>query len=99
MIFAFNGKVFDTEKATLLAKVKKWYPINNWIMEKMYGGRYGRLFECDLYVSKNGAYLLVHKEDFDTYIGQKIDEAEARELLLDYDYKAYTKQFGEPDEL
>lgn len=99
MRFVFGEKVYDTEKATYLAEVKKWYRPTNPLIRMIYGENVGRDYNCDLYVSEKGRYLLVRKNEANGYTGELITELEARRLLAAYAPEVYAERFGEPEEL
>lgn len=82
--FIIREKVYDTDKMKIIGHVKKWYM--------------GRMNDCELYRSDNGNYLLVHENYFGGTKGEAIEEAEAKGLLMDYDYDSYAEIFGELEE-
>ena len=96
--FIINEKVYDTEKMTLVGHVQKWYEFKGWLLQQMFGKGVGRMEECDLYRSTKGNYLLVYYGGNDKYIGEAITAAEAKSLLMQYDYENYIKLFGELEE-
>lgn len=97
--FILDNKVYDTEKMKFIAKVKKWYRnrCTSRMFEAVFGKDYGYEYDCDLYRSKKGNWLLVHNEYGETY-GEAISETEAINLLKKYDYDAYIIEYGELEE-
>lgn len=85
------------KKMTFIAKVKKWYRFPGWLAEAMFGKGYGYEYDCDLYRSKKGNWLLEHTENGKT-CGEAIPEAEAIKLLKKYDYDAYVIEYGNLEE-
>ena len=94
--FVINQKVYDTEKMTLVGRVRKWYELK-WILQQIFGEGVGRMEDCEMYRSNKGNYLLV-RESGGSVIGQAITKEEAKNLLMQYDYDNYTKLFGELEE-
>lgn len=98
MIFVINNKKYDTEKMEKISNVEKWYPINNYFLEKLTGkDNLGRDFSCSLFKSKKGNYLLVHETN-GVHYGESITEFEVKALLKRYDIKKYEEMFGELEE-
>ena len=95
--FIIQGKVYNTDKMTFIAYVKKWYKFTGWFLEQMYGKDMGLEHTCSLYRSDKGNWLLTH-EYSGKIIGEAITEKEAKELLMRYDYEAYAKEYGELEE-
>ena len=98
MRFIINEKVYDTDKMELIGQVRKWYAANDWFTIRMLGEGYGKHFDCMLYRSQKGNYLLTHESSTDTTIGEAITESDAKALLRQYDYDAYVKLYGELEE-
>ena len=98
MKFIISNKVYDTDKMTLIAKVKKWYEVTDWLTVNVFGTGYGRVFDCKLFRSDKGNYLLTHDHSDGHIVGQAITEAEAKELILHCDYDTYEKLFGALEE-
>lgn len=88
MIFVFGGLKYDTDKMEKVAEVKKSYK-NTTIL----GSSYWSTYNCTLYKSAKGNWLLTH-QDGGNY-GQAIEENEAKDLLLRYDIKKYEEMYGE----
>lgn len=82
---------------TLIGKVKKWYEYRGYLMKQIYGEGYGAKYDCDLYRSEKGNWLLVHDGE-GVCTGEAISEEEAKSLLMQYDYDAYAKEYGELEE-
>lgn len=97
MRFVIKNKLYDTSKMVLVAKVEKWYEYTAWFQKQLFGEGVGRLYDCDLYRSQKGNWLLVHS-DSDVYKAEAISECEAKSLLMHYDYDAFAKEFGELEE-
>ncbi len=89
--------VYDTSKMKLIGKVKKWYEYTGYFLQQMYGKGYGRKYDCDLYRSEKGNWLLVHDGERGC-TGEAITVDEAKSLLKQYDYDAYVKEYGELEE-
>lgn len=98
MRFIINEKVYDTDKMTLIGKVRKWYKFTDWFSVIFFGKNYGKTYDCQLYRSQKGNYLLTHESNVGTICGEAISEDEAKTLLLQSDYAAYSKIFGELEE-
>lgn len=95
--FIIKNKVYDTSKMTLIGRVKKWYEYKGYFMKRIYGEGYGAKYDCDLYRSEKGNWLLVHDGE-GLCIGEAISEEEAKSLLMKYDYDVYAKEYGELEE-
>ena len=95
--FIFNNKVYDTSKMKLIGKVQKWYEYRSYLLQQMYGKGVGREYDCELYCSEKGNWLITHEADGKVY-GEAINEAEAKTLLMRCDYTAYTELYGELEE-
>ena len=95
--FIIKDKVYDTSKMKLIGKVKKWYEYTSYFFKQMFGEGYGRNYDCDLYRSEKGNWLLVHDGERGC-TGEAITEDEAKSLLKQYDYDAYVKEYGELEE-
>lgn len=99
MVFIINGKKYNTENMEKVASVKKWYNLNSWMLDTMFGAKdLGRIYDCELWRSKKGNWLITHEKDYNKVVGQAIDETEAKELLQKHDLKAYENLFGEIEE-
>lgn len=95
--FIIKNKVYDTSKMTLIGHVKKWYEFRGLFLRSLYGKGRGMEYDCDLYRSEKGNWLLVHDAEGDC-IGEAVSETEAKSLLLHCDYNAYAKEYGELEE-
>lgn len=95
--FVINNKVYDTEKMELIGTVRKWYPFDSWILQHLYGEDVGQNYDCQLYRSHKGNWLLVHSGDIDL-AGEAIKECEAKELLMHSDYDTYVALFNPLEE-
>lgn len=99
MIFVIDRLKYDTDKMEKVADIKKWYPVKNIIAEAIYGeGKYGITYDCELWRSKNGNWLVTHKDDYETVCGEAIKEKEAKNLLMKANIQAYEKIFGPLEE-
>lgn len=96
--FIIREKVYDTDKMKLIGHVKKWYEFQGWLSKQVFGDGMGRMNDCELYRSDKGNYLLVHKNDCGSTMGEAIEKAEAKGLLMRYDYDSYAELFGELEE-
>lgn len=97
--FIINNLVYDTEKMERVAEVEKVYPCEDSLWDKLlYHGQLYRRYKCDLYRSKKGRFLLTRKNNIGDMYGEAIEETEAKQLLMQYDYDTYTQLFGELDE-
>lgn len=90
--FVINNKLYDTSKMDKIGSVKKWYPYQGFLLKKLYGDNVGRDYECELYCSKKGNWLLIH-EECGVIVGEAISENEAKNLLLHHNYNAYLERF------
>ena len=98
MLFIINNKKYDTENMTLVATVKKWYECTGWIETQMFGKGIGRNYDCKLYRSNKGSWLLTHSKGDGHIQAELISEAEAKKLLMRHDYSEYVSKFGELEE-
>lgn len=65
MVFIINNKKYDTEKMKKIADVKKWYSLDSWIIDSMFGKKdMGRIYDCELWKSEKGNWLLTHEVDY-----------------------------------
>lgn len=96
MKFVINGMKYDTDKMERTAKVEKWYKNNSAFARVMFPGQeVGRTYNCELWKSEKGNWLLTHKEDFQAKYGEAIGEEEAKKLLMKYATDVYERMFGE----
>lgn len=98
MKFIVNDKVYDTDKMELLGTVRKWYEFTGWLDKALFGEGMGRKYDCKLYRTQKGNYLLTHEPDSSRTVAQAITEEEAKRLLVNSDYDTYCKYFGELEE-
>lgn len=89
MIFIINGLKYDTEKMEKVADVKKWY---EW--SRPFFNGLGHIYNCELYKSSKGNWLLIHVQD-NAHYGEVIDEEEAKDRLMRYDMNKYEELYGE----
>lgn len=94
--FVIQNKVYDTAKMKLIGNVKKWYELKSFVLQYLYG-ECSRVYDCEMYRSDKGRYLITHISGGEVY-GEAIDEGEAKNLLMRYDYENYVKLFGELEE-
>ncbi len=98
MKFILNDLKYDTDKMEKIADVKKWYATNNaWIRAMYKELEVGTEYNCELWKSKKGNYLLTHVQDYN-HKGEAISEEEAIKLIRQYDLKKYEEMFGEIEE-
>lgn len=96
MQFAIKGMKYNTDNMENVAKVKKWYQIDNiWTRAAYPGKEVGRVYECELWKSEKGNWLLTHEVDYSKVMGEAITEEEARELLMRFATPIYESLFGE----
>lgn len=98
MLFIINGMKYNTDNMEKVADVKKWYRIDNIFIQTAYQGKeVGRNYDCELWKSQKGNWLLTHELDYKV-VGQAITEEEAKELLMRYALDIYEKEFEEVPE-
>lgn len=98
MKFIINDLKYDTDKMEKIANVKKWYPINNALLKAAYNNLdIGNEYNCELWKSKKGNYLLTHDQDY-SHRGEAISEEEAIQLIKHYDLAKFEEMFGEIEE-
>lgn len=95
--FVIQNKVYDTDKMKLAGNVRKWYKFTSWVSQQLFGEGMGRIYDCQLYRSDKGNWLLVHEGDTGL-CGEAIKAKEAKELLLHCDYDSYVTLFGALEE-
>lgn len=93
--FVINKKMYDTEKATYLGDVDKWYKSE--FFSNFYGKDVGTTYVCKLYRTDKNNYFIVHEEGTKV-IGQAISEEQAKELLMNTNPDVYVIYFGEIEE-
>jgi len=99
MQFVINGLKYDTEKMEKVADVKKWYKTNNIrLLHAFPGKEIGHVYDCELWKSTKGNWLLTHEEDYAKQYGQAIQEEEAKDLLMRYATNIYEKLYGDLEE-
>lgn len=99
MIFIINSKKYDTDKMEKIADIKKWYRIESAILSSIFGEKQlGRVYDCELWKSQKGSWLVTHEEDYSKRVGEAIEEAEAKKFLMKHAYKKYEELFGEIEE-
>lgn len=95
--FVINNKLYDTSKMLKVGEVKKWYEYTGFLFRQMYGKGVGRKYDCELFCSEKGNWLLTHDGE-NGLTGEAISEREAKDLLVRYDYESYSERFGELEE-
>lgn len=94
MKFVIQGLKYDTDKMKKIANVKKWYETNSPLVKAIYGNReVGTTYDCELWRSEKGNWLLTHTEDYNTKVGHAITEEEAKSLLMRYAPDIYETEF------
>lgn len=96
-MFIINNKVYDTSKMVLIGNVRKWYRYRGYLLKQIFGEGMGRTYDCELFRSEKGNWLLMYQGEFGL-TGEAITEEEAQQLLKKYDYDAYVKIYGELEE-
>lgn len=92
--FVIQNMIYDTDKMKLVGTVRKWYEFRGWLSQQIFGEGTGRTYDCRLYRSDKGNWLLTHDDDTGAVIGEAIKEEEAKDLIMHSDYDAYTEYFG-----
>ena len=96
MRFVIQGLKYDTDKMKKIANVKKWYKTNSLLVKAIYGNEeVGTTYDCELWRSEKGNWLLTHTEDYNTKVGHAITEEEAKSLLMRYAPDIYETEFEE----
>lgn len=95
--FVIQNRLFDTSKMELIGNVKKWYEYSGYLLQRIYGTGVGREYDCKLYCSEKGNWLLTHEGE-GCLTGEAISEDEAKTLLMRFNYKAYSEKYGELEE-
>lgn len=94
MKFVIQGLKYDTDKMKKIANVKKWYKTNSLLVKAIYGNEeVGTTYDCELWRSEKGNWLLTHTEDYNTKVGHAITEEEAKSLLMRYAPDIYETEF------
>lgn len=94
MKFVIQGLKYDTDKMKKIANVKKWYETNSPLVKAIYEYReVGTTYDCELWRSEKGNWLLTHTEDYNTKVGHAITEEEAKSLLMRYAPDIYETEF------
>ena len=93
--FVIQNKKYDTDKMEYIGVVKKWY--KNDFISKFFGDERGYTYDCKLYRSQKGNYLITHQIDY-TLHAEAITETEAKSLLIRSDLNKYEELFGEVEE-
>lgn len=96
--FVIQNKLYDTSKMKLIGRVKKWYEYRGLLIKRIYGEGVGKEYDCELYRSEKGNWLLTHEGENFQIMGEAINEEEAKQLLMRYDYEAYAEVYGNLEE-
>lgn len=94
MVFIIDGLKYDTEKMEKIANVKRWYEERSLWVRSLYNEKVGRYYDCVLWRSKKGNWLLTHEQSYKIY-GEVLCESEAKELLMRYDLSKYEEMYEE----
>ena len=96
MRFVINGLKYDTENMEKVANVKKWYESRSQLIKAIYNNaKVGTTYDCELWRSEKGNWLLMHTEDYNKKVGHAITEEEAKSLLMRYAPDIYETEFEE----
>ena len=96
MRFVIGGMKYDTDKMERVAAVRKWYKNDSPLMSAVFRGQeVGKTYDCELWKSEKGNWLLTHEGDFQKKYGEAIEEEEAKTLLMHYATETYENMFGE----
>ena len=91
-----GGMKYDTDKMERVAAVRKWYKNDSPLMSAVFRGQeVGKTYDCELWKSEKGNWLLTHEGDFQKKYGEAIEEEEAKTLLMHYATETYENMFGE----
>ena len=91
-----GGMKYDTDKMERVAAVRKWYKNDSPLMSAVFRGQeVGKTYDCELWKSEKGNWLLTHEGDFQKKYGEAIEEEEAKTLLMHYATETYESMFGE----
>ena len=94
MQFVINGMKYNTENMEEVAEVRKWYRVNNFFFSAMCTGKeIGREYQCKLWKSAKGNWLLTHERDYGEIFGEAIQEEEAKKLLMKYATAIYETMY------
>lgn len=96
--FIIQDKVYNTNKMSFIGIVRKRYRFAGIVMKSIYGIGSGREYDCELYKSEKGNFLLVRENDCAQICGEAITEEEAKNLLKSSNYDAYVQLYGELEE-
>ena len=78
MRFIIGGMKYNTDNMEKIADVKKWYEVQNYFTQALYPGKeVGRTYDCELWRSKKGNWLLTHEADY-RYIGEAIEKKRSK---------------------
>lgn len=99
MIFVINEKKYDTEKMQIVSVVEKSYMVSSYCLEKCDKKKiFLQNYNCILWRTEKGNWFLSLVRDNGNFVGEAIDENEAKSLLLKHDIEKYEEIFGELEE-
>ena len=93
MTFIVDKKIYDTNKAELLAEGKRQYQESNVILNCTIYPQY----ETKLYKTEKGNYFFTYIAHYRNYI-EVTDEETAKSWLMYKNYPKYVELFGELEE-
>lgn len=94
MQFVIKGMKYNTENMEEVAEVRKWYRVNNFFFSATCPGKeIGREYQCKLWKSEKGNWLLTHEGDYREVFGEAIQEEEAKKLLMNYATAIYETMY------
>lgn len=68
--FVIQNMIYDTDKMKLVGTVRKWYEFRGWLSQQIFGEGTGRTYDCRLYRSDKGNWLLTHGDDTGPLLGK-----------------------------
>ena len=93
MKFIVNNKIYDTDKAELLAEGERQYESYN----RLFDITLYPYYETKLYKTEKGNYFFVYETKLSHCI-EVTDEATAKTWLMRKNYSKYVELFGELEE-
>ena len=93
MRFIVDNKIYDTDKAELLAEGERKYEEKSFLLQCTFYPSY----ETKLYKTEKGNYFFVYKSDLYHCI-EVTDEETAKGWLMYKNYPKYVELFGELEE-
>ena len=96
MIKRVIGALYGIFLEEPLDRLHNWYKNDSPLMRAVFQGQeVGKTYDCELWKSEKGNWLLTHEEDFQRTYGEAIEEEEAKALLMRYATETYESMFGE----